>query len=250
MQRIVYFAKYQEEIVLEPHPVLTSDPGDADLAATALIDSDHPAIVNLATELAPPGPDSVARAQKLYLSVRDGIRYDPYTLDLSTAGMRASKTLTQAYGWCVPKATLLAALCRAAGLPARVGYADVRNHFSTRRLRELLNDDVYYWHSYTAIHLDGQWLKATPAFDAKLCSLSGLTPLEFDGRNDSILQAYDNEGRRRLEYLRYVGEYQDVPLDEIRATFLEKYPRLVAQAGYSFQEEFAQERAARSGSSG
>jgi len=235
---------------MESTPTTAPAVDAADLAATALIDADHPEIVALANMLAPPGPDTIARARALYLHVRDTIRYDPYTLDFSVAGMRASQTLAQAHGWCVPKAALLAAVCRAAGIPARVGYADVRNHFSTRRLRELIDSDVYYWHSYTAIHLVGHWRKATPAFDAKLCALSGLEPLDFDGRSDSILQAYDSAGRRRLEYLRHVGDYQDVPLDAIRTTFLEKYPRLVAQGGASFQDEFARERAGREGSEG
>ena len=91
----------------------------------------------------------------LYYAVRDGFRYDPYRIDLSPAGMRASTVLAIGIGWCVPKAALLAAACRAAGIPARVGYADVRNHLSTERMRQTLKTDLYLWHGYTELWLDG-----------------------------------------------------------------------------------------------
>ncbi len=107
-------------------------PGPQTLRATALIDSDHPDIVAFARAHDPGQHASDrARAVALCLAVRDGVRYDPYRIDLSEGGMRASTALRQGHGWCVPKAALLAAVCRAAGLHARLGYADVRNHMST-----------------------------------------------------------------------------------------------------------------------
>ena len=42
-----------------------------------------------------------------------------------------SATLARGYGFCVNKAVLLAALARAVGIPARLGFADVRNHLSS-----------------------------------------------------------------------------------------------------------------------
>jgi transglutaminase-like putative cysteine protease len=109
----------------------------------------------------------------LFLAVRDGFRYDPYRIDLSPQGMRASTVLANGYGWCVPKAALLAAACRAAGIPARVGYADVRNHLSTERMRQTMQTDLFVWHGYTDLWLDGAWVKATPAFNIELCERSG-----------------------------------------------------------------------------
>ena len=41
--------------------------------------------------------------------MRDGLRYDAYRIDLSDAGMRASRALELGFGWCVTKAALLAA---------------------------------------------------------------------------------------------------------------------------------------------
>ncbi|WP_088178576.1 transglutaminase-like domain-containing protein [Thauera terpenica] len=137
----------------------------ADLAATTLIDSTHPVIAAFAKDIAGDAATAQERAARLYLAVRDRVRYDPYQVRLTTEGMCASRTLERGYGWCVPKAALLAAVCRPCGIPARVGYADVRNHLSTRRMRALLDSDVYYWHSYTAIHLHDRWVTISPCAD-------------------------------------------------------------------------------------
>jgi transglutaminase-like putative cysteine protease len=163
------------------------------------------------------------RAVALYYAVRDGIRYDPYELSATIEAMCASGTLAKGRAWCVPKAILLAAACRALGIPARVGFADVRNHLSTERMRRHMNTDVFFWHGYTAIRLDGRWLKATPAFNIELCEKFRLKPLEFDGTTDSLYHSFDLAGNRHMEYLHYRGEFNDVPLDDILATFAEHY---------------------------
>ena len=104
------------------------------LQPTPAIDSDHPAVRAFASAHDPGGSER-ERAVALYLAVRDEVRYDPYRIDLSPAGMRASTALALGHGWCVPKAVLLAAVARAAGIPARLGFADVKNHMSTEKLR-------------------------------------------------------------------------------------------------------------------
>lgn len=187
------------------------------------VDSGDPSVVAFARTAGGDTGDAVTRAVRLYYAVRDGVRYDPYNLDLSVEGMKASTTLRSGRGYCVAKAVLLAAVCRAAGIPARLGFADVRNHLSTARMREAMKTDVFYWHGYTSIHLDGRWVKATPAFNVELCEKFRLRPLEFDGREDSIYHPFDNEGRRHMEYLAERGEYADVPLAEMIATFRERY---------------------------
>jgi transglutaminase-like putative cysteine protease len=191
------------------------------------IDSGHPAIVTLARSLADPAGDPVKTAVALYYRVRDGIRYNPYVAGNSPADYLASATLAAGEGWCVTKALLLAALCRAAGIPARVGYADVRNHLSTARLREAMQTDVFYFHGYTSVHLDGRWVKATPAFNIELCEKFGLAPLEFNGREDSLYHPFDLAGNRHMEYLNERGEYVDLPFQELMAVMREHYPRLL-----------------------
>ena len=197
---------------------------DATLRPTTLIDSDHPAVLAFAAGNSR-GQDGRERAVALYYAVRDGFRYDPYRIDLSPQGMRASTVLEYGYGWCVPKATLLAAACRAIGIPARVGFADVRNHLSTERMRQVMQTDVFFWHGYTDILLDGTWRKATPAFNVELCNRFDLLPLEFDGAADSLYHPFDRHGHRHMEYVNQRGSFDDVPLAEITADFARLYPR-------------------------
>jgi transglutaminase-like putative cysteine protease len=163
-------------------------------------------------------------AVRLYYAVRDEIRYDPYTAELSVEGLRARRTLELGRGWCVSKAILLAAACRARGIPARLGFADVRNHLSTEKMRQRMQTDVFYWHGYTSIFLDQRWVKATPAFNIELCEKFRLRALDFDGREDSIYHPLDLEGNRHMEYLRYRGEHAEPPIEAMAATFREHYP--------------------------
>ena len=202
-------------------------PSPATLAPTALIDSDHPAVIAFAQQHAQ-GSSPRAQAVALALAVRDGFRYDPYRCDLSPHGMRASAVIAQGVGWCVPKATLLAAACRAAGIPARLGFADVRNHLSTERMRQSMQTDTFYWHGYTEIWLDGAWRKATPAFNLGLCQKFGLLPLDFDGVSDSVYHAFDAAGNRHMEYIHQRGSFDDLPLGQIVQDFEQHYPRWIA----------------------
>jgi len=197
---------------------------DATLRPTGLIDSDHPAVMAFAARHGH-GSDDRARAVALYYAVRDGFRYDPYRIDLSPHGMKASTVLDNGYGWCVPKATLLAAACRAIGIPARVGFADVRNHLSTERMRQVMQTDVFFWHGYTDILLGGTWRKATPAFNVELCERFDLLPLEFDGTADSLYHPFDRHGHRHMEYVNQRGSFDEVPLAQITADFARLYPR-------------------------
>jgi transglutaminase-like putative cysteine protease len=197
------------------------------LAPTACIDADHPQVAALAASLVAGSSDARSQAVALYLHVRDAYRYDPYHIDLTVAGMRASSVLTQGRGWCIPKACLLAALCRSVGIPARVGLADVKNHLATPRLIASMGTDVFYRHGYTSIWLGGQWLKATPAFNIELCQKMRIHPLDFDGQHDSIYHPYDLDGQRHMEYVAQHGEFDELPLADIRTVFLRHYPGLM-----------------------
>jgi transglutaminase-like putative cysteine protease len=219
-------------------------PAGTHLAATPLVDRDHPLVQAFARDHAL-GSTPRERAVALYRAVRDRLRYDPYRIDLSDAGMRASTALQQGHGWCVPKAVVLAAVARAAGIPARLGFADVKNHLSTERLRQTMGTDVFVWHGYTELWLDGAWRKATPAFNIELCEKFGLLPLEFDGVNDSLYHPYDRAGQQHMEYVHQRGAYDDLPLADIRASFAKVYPGLV---GAPQDGDFSADAARESGS--
>jgi len=201
------------------------------------VNSDHPAVIAFTSRYAR-GATDVERAVSLYYAVRDVIRYDPYQLDLTLSGMSASAVLDRRHGWCVTKAALLAAACRASGIPARLGFADVRNHLSTERMRRRMGTDLFIWHGYAEILLDGAWRKATPAFNLQLCEKFGLLPLEFDGQADSLYHAFDREGRRYMEYVAQRGTYDDVPVARIAADLRSLHPGLLAESASAPAEDF------------
>ena len=86
-----------------------------------------------------------------------------------------------------------------------------------------MRTDMFYWHGYTEIFLDGKWVKATPAFNIELCLKFGLLPLDFDGRTDSLYHPFDAAGNRHMEYVNHRGVFVDLPLDEIINTFRREY---------------------------
>jgi transglutaminase-like putative cysteine protease len=217
------------------------------LAPGRYIDSAAPSVVAFAQTAANGDDGALGRVLRLYRAVRDDVIYDPY-VDLSDpANFRASGVLAAGRGFCIGKAALLAACCRVIGVPARVGYADVRNHLSSPRLTEHMGTDVYVWHSYADILIDGRWVKATPAFNRELCRRLGLDPLEFDGRSDSLLHPYDRAGRLYMEYLEDRGAFADVPYDTVMAAFRAHYPGLMTRHGLAgdFQVEAVAGEAAR-----
>lgn len=213
-----------------------------ELDPTAIIDSDHDAVREFTARHANEADGDRDNAVALYYAVRDGFRYDPYSIDLTLNGLRASRVLEIERGWCVTKANLLAACCRVIGIPARVGYADVRNHLSTARMRERMGTDLFIWHGYTSILLDAEWVKATPAFNIELCDKFRLRPLEFDGREDSIYHPFDLDGQQHMEYVSFRGEFADVPLDAMIDDMTRTYPELMRTLSEGdFDREVARE---------
>lgn len=213
----------------------------ATLAPTPFIDADHPAVIAYARAAAGGAADPRERAVRLYLAVRDDVYYDPYGLDLTVEGLRASTTLARRRGWCVAKAILLAACARAEGIPARLAFADVRNHLNTAKLRAAMGTDVFAFHGNTELHLGGRWVKATPAFNRALCERFGVAPLEFDGIHDSVFQPFDGEGKEYMEYLRDHGRHADLPLANLRRAFEDAYPSLMAGGVCDLSGRFEEE---------
>lgn len=200
----------------------------AALKPTRFIDADEPSIQAFVTSHAGHGSDR-ERAVRLYYAVRDAVRYDMADFGLDPDLFVASRCLRSDAAVCVPKAIALAAVARAAGIPARLGFADVRNHLTSPRLSAMMDDDVFRWHAYTSLHLDGKWVKATPAFDAVLCRRHGVKPLEFDGMEDSIFHEFDESGRKHMEYINFHGEFDDMPFEKFSTEMRAYYSRLLHQ---------------------
>ncbi|MEZ5901560.1 MAG: transglutaminase family protein [Hyphomicrobiaceae bacterium] len=166
------------------------------------------------------------KAIRLFEAVRDGIRYDPYTFELSPDAYRASVVAGAESAFCVPKAILLTACLRAVGIPAALGFADVRNHLNTPKLTELMQTDLFIYHGYVQLWLDGRPYKVTPAFNMELCKRFGVKPLLFDGTSDALFHEFDEKNQRHMEYVHDRGLYVDAPIDEFLAAFKATYPKL------------------------
>jgi transglutaminase-like putative cysteine protease len=186
------------------------------LTATPIIDSDSKLIIDYAqTVIEGAGDDPISKAICLYYAVRDGIWYDPYTPFYRPEHYRSSTILKRGRAFCIGKASLLCALGRACGIPSRAGFADVHNHLATKQLIEYLGSNIFSYHGFVEFFLAGKWVKATPAFNKELCKKAKVTPLEFDGRNDSIFQPYNEEKKLFMEYITDHGTYADIPVDRI-----------------------------------
>jgi transglutaminase-like putative cysteine protease len=201
---------------------------DATLSPTEVIDADHPAVREYARRAIGDAETDREQAIRLYLAVRDDIRYDPYDIHLTVDGMKASTCLAEGHGWCVSKSILLAAAARSVGIPARLAFADVRNHLNTKRLSELMGTDVFAYHGTTELLLDGEWVRCTPAFNRELCERFGVAPLEWDGVGDSLFQPATDDGRAFMEYVNDRGSHDDLPLEEMVEVFTELYPKAIA----------------------
>jgi len=195
------------------------------LAPTRFLDWEHPdvvAFVDRACDRAG-ADDERSRAVALFLAVRDGIRYDPYAVSDDPDWYRASNVVHLPAAYCIPKSVLLSAACRAVGIPARLGFADVRNHLQSAKLREAMGTDVFAYHGYSELWLGGRWVKVSSAFNRELCERFGTRVLEFDGEHDALMHPYDTHGHRHMEYVRSRGSYADLPFDQIMAGMAEFY---------------------------
>ena len=194
------------------------------LQPTYFIDSDHPQVIEFAGKNNGAGDTEIEKAICLYYAVRDVIRYDPYSIEPSKESMKASSVLNKGHGYCVAKAVLLAACARSRKIPARLGFADVKNHLTTKRLMRLMGTDVYIYHGYTELFLNNKWVKATPAFNLELCNNFNVKPLEFDGTKDSIFHPFDKSGNKHMEYVKEHGAFSDLPWETIIAESKKSYP--------------------------
>ncbi|MCK5541525.1 MAG: transglutaminase domain-containing protein [Desulfobacterales bacterium] len=194
------------------------------LEPTFYIDSDSSIIKIFAKELCHNEADPVKKSIKLYYAVRDGIKYDPYSMDDSRTCMIASTVLKRKFGYCVAKAVVLIALARSQQIPARLGLADVKNHINSKRLMALMETDVFVYHGFVELYLNKKWVKATPAFDLSLCTKANIKPLEFDGESDSIFHEFNTKGSKHMEYVKDHGHFADLPFDRIMNASKEAYP--------------------------
>ena len=124
----------------EPVPdpaVITTDPVQAFLAPTPFIESDHPDIVKRVAEIVSPEDTPLEKVTKIVGWIYDNIERRPV---LSVPS--ALQTLKSRMGDCNEHAVLMAAMARAAGIPAQIEAGLV------------YMDGRFYYHAWNALYLD------------------------------------------------------------------------------------------------
>jgi len=186
------------------------------LKPTRFIDCDSPSIQQKSKDLTKEQEDNIEKAKSLFYFVRDEIKYNMYLPKALPENFIASKILSRGKGYCVQKAVLLVALARATGIPAGLGFARIRNNLLPEKVIKWLGTNIFPTHGYAELYLTGKWVKATAAFDLKMCKANRIIPVEFDGKNDAIFYSHNRDGKLHIEYLQEVGRYyDDLPLDKL-----------------------------------
>ncbi|SNS86726.1 Transglutaminase-like superfamily protein [Ekhidna lutea] len=194
--------------------------------STYFFDYESPEIQELIAQFKNPALSDQEKAAGLYLKIRDGWRYNPYDIHFRKEALKASNIVQKKHGHCIDKSILYIAGLRGLGIPAKLHLAKVKNHIAVERLTEKFGTNELTPHGMVDVFIDGKWVKATPAFNAELCRLTGVEPLEFDGTADSIFQEYNQDGKEFMEYLEDYGSFDDVPFEFIQQNMEENYPKL------------------------
>lgn len=118
-------------------------PGEAEQLPGPLIQSDDPQVVEMAQAVAAGERDAWELAKALERHVRRSMRRVDYTQAFASAAEVAQSLR----GDCTEHAVLLAALCRARGLPARVALG----------LVYVPREQAFLYHMWTEVWIDGRW---------------------------------------------------------------------------------------------
>jgi len=130
------------------------------LEPTAIIDSDHPDVMAEAARLTRGCASEREKLERIYYFVRE-MPYDILAAfrDMADGKRRASDVLRAGHGFCMGKASSFVALCRAAGIPARVGFQQLDcpdKPFMSEEVRRLWGDRKLPWHSLGEAYLGGK----------------------------------------------------------------------------------------------
>jgi transglutaminase-like putative cysteine protease len=200
---------------------------------TIFSDVEHPAVQAKADELTRDKTSHLEAVESLFNFVQNGIRFGfPPTWD----EVKASETLLYKVGYCNTKATLFAALCKAAGIPARIHTG-------------LINLDIMHGvmpafvfpfmppaggHSWTEIQIDGTWKPVDSYINDRRYYEEALKRLKRSGKKTgfSISEAQGpsscdfNFGEKGFMHMGAVVEDHGVWQDFAEYMSSEKYVRM------------------------
>ncbi|MBM3141849.1 MAG: transglutaminase domain-containing protein [Chloroflexi bacterium] len=193
------------------------------LKSTPTFDFGNKSIEEKAKDITKGYEEASDKARSLFYFVRDKIKFIPHLPVGVLESYQASKILKARGGMCIQKAILLATLARAVGIPALVHFVDIRNHRVPTKIKEVLGTNLFPYHGYNELYIDGKWVKAAPTFELKVCQENRLIPVEFDGKHDALLPSHDLDGNPHIEYLQDHGRYENIPLDKIYDAWTQAY---------------------------
>lgn len=193
--------------------------------SSAIFDYLHPAVQRYVSDVIGHATHSEKdKAVKIYHAVRDDIFYEVFSTDISGSGLSASSIIKSRLGFCLHKAILFVAACRAAGLAARLLADKVKNHASSEELCALVGGQEFL-HWFAEVKVNNVWLKASPTFNKKMCQLFGMRPLDFDGASHAIDQHYG--GEVVMEYMGQQSVFADPGHEDLLALIQAHHPRMV-----------------------
>ncbi|HZK44551.1 MAG TPA: transglutaminase-like domain-containing protein [Syntrophomonadaceae bacterium] len=193
------------------------------LLATDFLDSNHPSISDLVSDITDVNDSDIEKAKKLFLYVRDSINYNMYLATNYGEDYRASNILKAGRGYCVQKAIILAALGRAAGIPSRLVLVAIRNHKAPKEALDIMKTNIFFPHMYNQFYINSKWVSATATFDKSICERINVGWVEFDGVNDGLLPSNDNDGNPYIEYIDRYGDFADFPFPFILSKLYHYY---------------------------
>jgi transglutaminase-like putative cysteine protease len=180
------------------------------LRPTLYIDSNHPDVIAKARELIEGCTTEAEKVERIYYFVRE-LPYDILSAFryLAEGRRQASDVLAAGTAFCMGKASSFVALCRAGGIPARIGFQQLHcpdKPFMSDEVRRLWGERKLPWHSLGEAHVNGRWLKLDATIPSEVASAKGMPyTREFDGESDIPTV----EG----PILKELGSYADYPKD-------------------------------------
>lgn len=160
----------------EPATRVDARPSDDDLSPSSLIQSDDPAVVAMAEAVAPGEQDPWKLAVALERRVRDAMQKET---NFSVAMATAAEVARTLRGDCTEHAMLLAALCRARKIPARVAIGLVYVPLDAR-------DVGFLYHMWTEVWIDGRWIPIDATLGRGGIGAAHLTLVESNLKDEGI----------------------------------------------------------------
>ena len=208
------------------------------LKPTFYMDFENTSVLEKAKELTEGIEGDIEKAIRLFYFVRDGIRYSVKDSQKSfnKEEWKSSLTLKKGYGFCIPKAILLASLARAVRIPSRLHFVDIVNHMISKNLKTRMGSNVFIFHGFVELFLNGRWVEANCAFDKELCIRKNFPWVDFDGVKDGLFASTNKYGEPFVEYLKDRGVYNDAPHQEVMQTWALEYPNRYSENGKPIEE--------------